>query len=86
MLRTPELEKDPGSLRVAQIVSAELSEADQQQLRQWFLASKLEIIQTTPLSQIDITDLPDADGGRMIGFVDIFPCGLALNFTLNNET
>ena len=85
ILLTPEVEKEPESLRLAKIIGAELTEADQQQLREWFLAVKLAIIQTTPASEIDITNLPDADDGQMIGFVDVFPFGLALNFTWNNE-
>ena len=85
VLLTPDLENAPELLRLAEIIRAELTEADQQQLREWFLAVKLASIQTTPTSEIDITDLPDADDGRMIGFVDVFPCGLALNFTSNNE-
>ena len=82
---TPELEKAPESLRLAEIIRAELTDADQQQLREWFLAAKLAIIQATPASEIDITNLPNADDGKMIGFVDVFPCGLALNFNWNNE-
>jgi hypothetical protein len=85
ILLTPELEKDTASLRLADIIRSELTETDQQQLREWFLAVKLAIIQTTPISRIDINGLPDADDGKMIGFVDVFPCGLALNFTWNNE-
>ncbi|MCI0541366.1 MAG: SEC-C domain-containing protein [Verrucomicrobiales bacterium] len=82
---TAELEHDSTSLRLAEIVRTELTDADQQRLRQWFLEAKLILIQTTPLSKIDITNLPPADGGRMVGFIDVFPCGLALNFTLDNE-
>jgi hypothetical protein len=85
ILLTPELEQEPESLRLAEILRAELTEVDQQRLRAWFLAEKLVCIQTTPVSEIDITDLPDADYGAMIGFVDVFPCGLALNFTWNKE-
>lgn len=85
IVRTPELEKDAVSLRLAEVVRAQLTDAERQRLREWYLAAKLEIIQTTPVSEIDITDLPDAEGGKMIGFVDVFPCGLALNFTLDNE-
>lgn len=85
ILLTPELEQEPESLRLAEIACAELTEEDQQQLREWFLAEKLVLIQTTPVSEIDITDLPDAEGGRMIGFVEVFPCGLALNFKWNQE-
>jgi SEC-C motif len=85
ILLTPELEKDPESLRLAEVIRAELTEADEQRLREWFLAGKLALIQTTPASEIDITNLPNAEDGKMIGFVDVFPCGLALNFTWNNE-
>ena len=85
ILLTPELEQDSTSLRLAEILRAELTEAEQQQLREWFLAVKLAIIQTTPAAEIDITNLPDADDGQMVGFVDVFPFGLALNFTWNNE-
>lgn len=85
ILLTPELEQDPTSLRRAEIIRAELTEADERQLREWFLTTKLAIIQTTPAAEFDITNLPDADDGKMIGFVDVFPCGLALNFTWNHE-
>jgi hypothetical protein len=32
------------------------------------------------VSQIDITDLPNADDGHMIPFVEVFPLSLSLNF------
>ena len=82
---TPELEKDPVARRLAEILRTELTEADQQQLREWFLASKLQCIQTTPIPEIDLADLPEADVGRMVGFVEVFPCGLALTFTWNQD-
>jgi len=82
---TPEQKKDPECLRLAKTITAQLTKADQDRLREWYLAEKLELIQTMPVSQIDIADLPDADGGKMIGFVDVFPCGLALNFSFENE-
>jgi hypothetical protein len=82
---TPELDNEPESLRLAEIIRAELTEADERQLREWFLTAKLAVIQTTPVAEIDITNLPNADDGAMVGFVDIFPLGLALNFTWNNE-
>jgi hypothetical protein len=78
-------EKDPGCLRLARIIREELTGADRKRLREWFLAEKLDLIQSTPVSRIDIAGLPDADDGKMIGFVDVFPCGLALHFELANE-
>jgi hypothetical protein len=83
---SPELQKDPEAQRLAELILAELTESGQQQLREWYLAAKLDLIQSTPISHIDIADLPNADGGKMIGFVDVFPCGgLALNFRHGNE-
>lgn len=85
VFRTPELEKEPESLRLAEILRAELTDADLLQLREWFLATKLAVIQTTPPSEMDITNLPYADGGLMVRFVEVFPFGSALNFTWNGE-
>jgi hypothetical protein len=82
---TPELEQEPESLRLAEIIRTELTAADQRQLREWFLAVKLTLIQTAPVSEIDITNLPNADDGTMIDFVSVFPFGLALNFTWHQE-
>jgi hypothetical protein len=86
VVETPELEEDAELARLAEIIRAGLTEPDQQRLREWYLATKLDLIQSTPISQIDIAALPNADGGKMIGFVDVFPCGgIALNFTHNGE-
>ena len=73
------------SLRLAEILCKELTETDRLKLREWFLSSKLQIIETTPVNEFDLTGLPNADEGEMIGFADIFPCGLTLNFELNDE-
>ena len=85
LVPTPEQKNDPLFRRLEGIISAELTDADQRRLREWFLAEKLELIQLTPVSRIDLEDLPDADDGKMIGFVDVFPCGLALNFAMGTE-
>ena len=85
ILMTPELKEDTESLRLAQSISAELSEYDRQQLKNWFLTAKLALIQSTPTDEIVISNLPNADSGVMIGFVEVFPCDFALNFTWDNE-
>jgi hypothetical protein len=82
---TPELAQEPDALRLAEILRTELTEADQQKLREWFFAAKLVCIQTTPIAEMDMTNLPDADDGKMISFIEVFPLGLALNFTWNQE-
>ncbi len=71
--------------RLDGIVRTQLTDADRQELREWFFAEKLELIHTAPLDQIDIEGLPDASSGEMIGFIDVFPCGLAFNFTFEGE-
>jgi len=68
------------------IVRTQLTDAGRQELRKWFFAEKLELILTAPLDQIDIENLPDSSSGEMIGFVDVFPCGLAFNFTFEDES
>jgi hypothetical protein len=85
ILQTPELKADPASLNLAASITAELSALERQQLREWFTAAKIGIIQSTPTDEIDISGLPSADGGEMIGFVEVFPCDFALAFTYNNE-
>jgi len=82
----PEQESDPELRRLAEVVRAELTDADRQRLREWYMAAKLDLILNMPVAHIGIEDLPNADRGEMIGFVDVFPVGgLALNFRHNNE-
>lgn len=85
ILATPELKADPASLRLATSITAELSALAQQQLREWFVAARIAFIQSTPTDEIDISGLPSADAGEMIGFVEVFPCDFALAFTWTNE-
>jgi len=82
---TPELEKDPKVLEMGRIFDEELTTPMRKELRTWFLARKLAIIQSTPVDDFDISNLPDATGGQMVGFIDVFPCGLALYSTPNDE-
>jgi len=85
VVMTPELEKDPDASRLANAIRAELADRDWEELYQWFRVTKLEIIQTAPLSEIETKNLPSADGGRMVGFVEVFPWGLALNLPFQGE-
>jgi hypothetical protein len=83
---SPEQTTDAKLARLAEIVRGELTEEDRRRLREWYLAGKLDLILNTPVAHIGIEDLPNADRGEMIGFVDVFPCGgLALNFRHNGE-
>ena len=82
---TPELENDPEVLRLGEILHSELNAEMRSQLREWFFVRKLAIIESTPLDDIDLTGLPDSSNRKMVGFVDVFPCGQALDLTWNNE-
>ncbi len=75
-----DVEADPGTARLAEHVRAGLPDADWDELYRWFRRGKLKAILTTNLDSIDLTDLPSVEGGRMAGFVDVFPRGLALDF------
>lgn len=81
----PELENDPEALRLGEILHAELTTEMRRQLRDWFFDRKLAIIESAPLDEFDLTGLPDASDRKMVGFVDVFPCGQALDLTWNNE-
>jgi hypothetical protein len=76
---------DSKSLRLAEVIRAGLTEEDQQQLREWYLAEKMRLIHATSLGKTDLTGLPDASDGAMVAFVDVFPLGLALYFNWNQE-
>jgi hypothetical protein len=71
--------------RLDEIVRTGLTDAQRDDLREWFMAEKWEVIHTTLLDQIEIDDLPDARFGKMIGFVDVFPCGFGFNFRFEGE-
>ncbi|HTV43561.1 MAG TPA: SEC-C metal-binding domain-containing protein [Candidatus Sulfotelmatobacter sp.] len=85
LIPSPEQKNDPEFLQLDKLLRAELNDADFQRLRDWYFAEKLDVIETTPVSEIEITDLPNATGGSMVGFTEVFPCGLSLNFSLDDE-
>ena len=85
LTQTAEVADHAEAQRLGEILHAELTAADQQRLRDWYLAEKLVLIQTTPTDQIDIKGLPDAEDNVMIPFAEVFPLGLALNFRWNDE-
>jgi len=80
-----ELSSNHETLRFAEVVRTKLTDAAWGQLYQWFCAAKLEVIQTAKVEEIETNHLPNADDGQMIGFVDVFPLGLALYFPFGNE-
>jgi len=79
---TPELNEDPKTLRLAQLMTEQMTDAVWEELHRWFWTAKIEAIEAAEIDDIDLTDLPDASDGHMIPFVEVFPCGLSLNFTL----
>jgi hypothetical protein len=78
---TPELKAEPEALSLAQLVSSQLSDKAWEELHRWFWSAKIKAIETADVSMVDVTDLPNADDGQMVPFVEVFPLGLGLNFT-----
>jgi hypothetical protein len=81
---TPELKADRETLRLAEVISTRLGAAAWEDLHRWFWTAKIEAIETAEVSGIDIADLPNADDGHLIPFVEVFPLGLSLNFPFEN--
>lgn len=86
LVRTPEFEPCAESLRLSEILRTELTDAQQQELREWFFTVKSDVIRATSPSKIDILNLPSAPDGALVSFVEVFPHGLGFNFTFNGET
>ena len=82
---TPEIGTETESRRLAGILGAGLTDSDVEQLRAWYLDEKFEHIRTTPVSEMDTSDLPKTEGGRMVGFVDVFPAGMTMSLHWKNE-
>jgi hypothetical protein len=83
---TRELKADAETLHLSKIVSTGLTDVAWDELHDWFWSAKIEVIQTADIAKIDITDLPHADDGHMVPFVEVFPLGLSLNFQFENAS
>jgi len=78
---TPELKADPETLRQAEAISKRMASSAWEELDRWFWTAKIETIETAEVAGIDINDLPNADDGHLVPFIEVFPLGLSLNFT-----
>ena len=78
---TPELKADPETLRQAEVISKQMASTAWDELDRWFWTAKIEAIETAEVADIDINDLPNADDGHLVPFIEVFPLGLSLNFT-----
>jgi hypothetical protein len=85
IVMTAELEKKPESMRLAEDVAAALTPEDWKRLYRWLCVSKLELIEQATAADVQLSQLPDSANGRMVPFIEIFPFGLALYFTLQDE-
>ncbi|MBX3732464.1 MAG: SEC-C domain-containing protein [Verrucomicrobiae bacterium] len=85
LVRGSDATPDPAFERFDDMVRTRFTDADLQALRGWFFAEKLHLIHTTPVSEIEIHDLPDVTSGLMVGFIDVFPRGLAFSCTFEDE-
>ncbi len=81
---TEELKASPETLHLARMIQERMSEAAWEELHEWFWTDKIEAIDTANVDEIDITDLPNADDGHLIPFIEVFPAGLSLYFEFEN--
>jgi hypothetical protein len=78
---TPELKADPAALHQAEVISKQMASTAWDELDHWFWTAKIEAIERAEVAAIDINDLPNADDGHLVPFIEVFPLGLSLNFT-----
>lgn len=83
--QAPGSEEDPAFHRLDRTIRSQLTDADQQRLREWYLAEKLDLIHTAEPETIGFENLPDSSSGLMIGFIEVFPLGLTFQFRVQDE-
>ncbi len=85
VVMTPELAQDPLAQRLAESLHTELGTEQVQALWEWFLGQKRAVIRTLEPAKVDTKNLPDGSDGRMVGFEEVFPFGLGVEFPLHQE-
>lgn len=76
--------RDDEISRLAEFVRTRLDENAWDELLKWFWTAKIQSIEKSDPSEIEIDGLPEAENGEMVPFVEVFPLGLSLNFTFEN--
>jgi hypothetical protein len=83
-----ELNSDPESIRLAKAIANEISKADWNKLRSFYLGVKQYLTEHTDPDQIDADFPPDvlAGDGSMVGYYEILPYAKPVEFTLGAQT
>ena len=83
-----ELNSDPKSIRLAKAIANEISKADWNKLRSFYLGVKQYLTEHTDPDQIDADFPPDvlAGDGSMVGYYEILPYAKPVEFTLGAQT
>jgi hypothetical protein len=69
---TPELKADPETLHQAEVISKQMASTAWDELDHWFWTAKIEAIERAEVAAIDINDLPNADDGHLVPFIEVF--------------
>jgi hypothetical protein len=83
-----ELNSDPESITLAKTIANEISKADWNKLRSFYLGIKQYLTEHTDPDQIDADFPPDvlAGDGSMVGYYEILPYAKPVEFTLGAQT
>jgi hypothetical protein len=83
-----QLKSDPASISVAMAIANEISQADWNRLRSFYLGVKQYLTEHTDPDQIDADFPPEvlAHEGSMVGYYEILPYARSVEFTLGAQT
>ena len=80
----PQLKADSASIEVAKAVANEMSQADWNRLRSFYLGAKRDLTERADPDQLDADFPPEvlAGEGSMVGYYEILPYARSIEFTL----
>lgn len=70
--------------RLEGLLRAHLTAPDIEKLGEWFATEKLQLIYSSDLREIDLSHLPDSNGGIMIRFDEVFPAAADLSVNIHD--
>jgi hypothetical protein len=82
-----QLKADPASISLANAVANELSRADWNRLRSFYLGAKRDLTEHADPDQLDADFPPEvlAGEGSMVGYYEILPYARSIEFTLGTQ-
>jgi hypothetical protein len=82
-----QLKADPASIEMAKAVANEISQADWNRLRSFYLGAKRDLTERADPDQLDADFPPEvlAGEGSMVGYYEILPYARSIEFTLGTQ-